>query len=1762
MKKILVVDDNPDNLLSIKALIADLFKGFTTLTAGSGPEGIQMAKNEHPDVILLDILMPGMDGFEVCKNLKQDRELRDIPVVFVTAQRENKENKIRALEAGGDGFLSKPVDEEELVAQLRAMIKIKEGHDFKAAEKHRLEILVAEQTKELQHELNLNLELSKNLKESEERFRTLFEKAPLGYQSLDFNGNFIEVNQQWLDMLGYTRDEVIGKWFGDFLTPEFQDGFRKRFPVFKSQGFIHSEFEMMHKDGTRLFIAFEGKIGHTVSGEFLQTHCILQDITERKWTEVALLESEERFKALHNASFGGIAIHDKGIILECNLGLSEMTGYTVEELTSSFNGLLLISEKSRDKVMSNILSGYEKPYEAIGLRKNGEEYPLRLEARNVPYKGKMVRTVEFRDITEQKQAELRLKESEERFKLAMRASNDGLFDWNLETNGIYYSPGWKKMLGYEDHELPNDFSVWETTTEPQDVKRSWELQKKLISKQIDRFVMEFKMKHKQGHWVDILSRAEAIFNENGKAIRIVGTHTNISERKKAEEELRASEEKFRLIVTSMSEGIVWTDNDDKILYVNDRLCQIYGYSSEELINKTGYDILEHPDYKDVIIEKNELRKHGIADVYEVKGIKKSGESIWVRISGVAVKDNAGNSIGTIGLLSDITLEKQAEEKLRQSEEQFRIFMNTLPDMVFIKDENLRYIFADKQTAEFFEAEIGDVLGKTDQELADINKIAPCESSDILAIEQNNVVNVEEYLGDQIYDTTKFPVLLPNGKKGLGGILRNITRRKQAEDNLRTLAQVSAASTDFIVIIDADFRYRYANEVYLKARQLSHDDIIGHHMIDIVGVEKFEQLGRPQVEAAMRGESIESLESTDLGKNELHYLHVHITPYREADGTISGAVMSGRDITEIQLAEDELLKLSQAVEQSPASVIITDIQRNIIYVNPKFTQVTGYLPHEVMGQNPRILKSGKQTQEFYNELWETISAGKEWKGEFYNKKKNDELYWESALITPIKNEKGEIVNYLAVKEDITEKKKMDLARKIQLNIAQSFHTVKGTGELLETIRQELSQLFDTTNFFIAMYNPEKETLKQILFSDEKDHFEEWDIEKSISGQVVKSGKTVFLKGNEIDKFSIENKLEVWGTESVCWLGVPVIMHNKVGGVMVIQHYTNPDAYSNADAVLFEMVAHETGRYLEKQLMIEELISAKESAERSEEQIRQQNQEIFLNNERLESLLRVAQFQTNSVQELLDYALSQAVELTKSKLGYIYFYSEEKKQFTLNTWSREVMKECLVFSPQTTYNLESTGCWGEAVRQRKPIIMNDYQAENPIKKGIPEGHVKLEKFLTIPVIFDEKIVAVAGVANKLTDYNDSDIRQLTLLMDNVWRISERLVLIKDLQAAKDKAEESDRLKSAFLANMSHEIRTPMNGVLGFLELLKAQDLSDQTKSEYIDIVNKSGQRLLSTINDIIELSKIESGEILINKQEIDLKSFLSYYSGFFTPQASEKGLLLEPGLNTSEKVKIFTDKSKLDSILTNLIKNAIKFTESGSIKYGFTRDDNDDLKFYVQDTGPGIHPEKLNLIFERFRQGEVSLSRGYEGSGLGLSITKAYVEALGGKIWVVSEYGKGSCFYFTIPNMDKTRRTLIHVDKLPTVKNKLLPGEKLNLLIAEDDEVSYLYLKTILKSFDVNISRCSTGSDTVEFCRSNPEIHLILMDIKMPDMDGYTATKLIREFNTNVVIIAQTAFAFAEDKEKAIAAGCSDYLSKPISNTQLNALINKHFGMNKS
>ena len=382
------------------------------------------------------------------------------------------------------------------------------------------------------------------------------------------------------------------------------------------------------------------------------------------------------------------------------------------------------------------------------------------------------------------------------------------------------------------------------------------------------------------------------------------------------------------------------------------------------------------------------------------------------------------------------------------------------------------------------------------------------------------------------------------------------------------------------------------------------------------------------------------------------------------------------------------------------------------------------------------------------------------------------------------------------------------------------------------------------------------------------------------------------------------------------------------------------------------------------------------------------------------------------------------------------------------------------------------------------------------------------------------------------------------------------LEQLLEAKERAEESDRLKSAFLANMSHEIRTPMNGILGFSELLKTPGLTGDEQQKYIRIIEKSGARMLNIINDIVDISKIEAGLIKPKMSESNINEQVEFIYTFFKPEVEAKGMKLSFNnpLPTKE-VTIITDREKLYAILTNLVKNAFKYTEEGEIEVGYSKKGGT-LEFYVKDTGIGIPEDRQAAIFERFVQADIEDTKARQGAGLGLAITKSYVEMLGGKIWVESEEGSGSTFYFTLPcNAESVIETitqqLVSSGKTDTTR-------KLKILIAEDDEVSGMLIDITVKKFGKEILKVRTGVEAVEACRDSPDIDLILMDIRMPEMGGYEAAKQIRKFNKVVVIIAQTAYGLSGDREKSIEAGCNDYISKPINKDELLSLIQKYFG----
>ncbi len=379
--------------------------------------------------------------------------------------------------------------------------------------------------------------------------------------------------------------------------------------------------------------------------------------------------------------------------------------------------------------------------------------------------------------------------------------------------------------------------------------------------------------------------------------------------------------------------------------------------------------------------------------------------------------------------------------------------------------------------------------------------------------------------------------------------------------------------------------------------------------------------------------------------------------------------------------------------------------------------------------------------------------------------------------------------------------------------------------------------------------------------------------------------------------------------------------------------------------------------------------------------------------------------------------------------------------------------------------------------------------------------------------------------------------------------------ELKEAKERAEQSDKLKSAFLANMSHEIRTPMNGILGFSQLLLETEDKEELQS-FVDVINKNGNHLLSLINDIVDISKIEAGMLTLNKTEFPVNELLIEVVGLFTREekvvSGSISLKSYYALESGQDV-ILSDRIRLKQILINLLSNAIKFTDQGAIEIGYTLH-HDALLFYVKDTGVGLDYDQQHYIFERFMQATTNHQPKHEGTGLGLAISRACIKLFEGDIWAESEPGRGSVFCFTLP---------LTLDGQFILKTYFQNNDHMDLiwkdkviLVAEDVTTNFLLIKTALNKTGVNLVWAKNGQEAVDLCKSEDQLDLILMDVRMPVMDGFEATQVIRNILPDIPIIAQTSYAMDGDREKSLASGCTDYISKPFNIKDFIGLIAKY------
>ncbi|MBI9053971.1 MAG: response regulator [Bacteroidales bacterium] len=618
----------------------------------------------------------------------------------------------------------------------------------------------------------------------------------------------------------------------------------------------------------------------------------------------------------------------------------------------------------------------------------------------------------------------------------------------------------------------------------------------------------------------------------------------------------------------------------------------------------------------------------------------------------------------------------------------------------------------------------------------------------------------------------------------------------------------------------------------------------------------------------------------------------------------------------------------------------------------------------------------------------------------------------------------------------------------------------------------------------------------------------------------------------------------------WRGI-FINRKKTGEIYYEEAKISPLSNNDGEINHFVAIKEDITDRINKE---KELIAAKDKAEESENKIKNLLQEMQLKNTEISVLLDGAKkiLEISTFSETAKLLFNSCKNITGANAGYVALLSEnneENKVLFLDGGKGN-------FAADVNLSMPIRGLKEKVYKEKKAIYENDFGNSNWLDL-IPNDHIVLKNILFVPLIINNNAVGLIALSNKPSDFTDDDLRIVSAFGELASLALFNSKNIDELKIAKEKAEESDQLKSSFLANMSHEVRTPMNGIMGFSQFLKAPDLDQENKLRYINIINDSCQQLLRIIEDILEISKLETGQIELTFEEFKISEIVNGVYINHVDLCEKKGIRLSLNNEISIERVLLSDKMKIIQILNNLLNNALKFTHEGKIEIGAI-DRNDHVEIYVQDTGIGIENEIKEKIFERFRQAETTMSRTYGGTGLGLAIAKGYIELMNGEIWVDSNIGSGSSFYFKLP-FKKVNKLQKELEQNETIDPDIKYNEAM-VLVAEDEEINFQYIKRVFNGLGIDqVIRAHNGQEAVDICNERSNISLIMMDLKMPILNGFEATKRIKLLNNKIPIVAQTALAIPGDKQKALDAGCDDYISKPIDYDHLLNLIEKYISL---
>ncbi|MCU0527114.1 MAG: PAS domain S-box protein [Elainella sp. Prado103] len=1467
---------------------------------------------------------------------------------------------------------------------------------------------------------------------------------------------------------------------------------------------------------------------------------IIRNITDRKQAELALaaIESQQR-SILENVPSFIVKVDRQGRMLFVNRlasGFSheQVVGQNLDDFTAPAS-----REIQRAALAQVFATGETITIETEGTGDHGA--PAIYEVRIAPVESNHqidAAILVVTDITERKRneadrkrAEEALRASEAQYRRIVETANEGI--WIIDTNNetSFVNPKMAEILGYSMDEMMGK-SMFDFMDEAgvMIAKQNAERRRQGITEQHD-----FKFRHKDGSEVWTLIETSPILDETGQYVGALGMLTDITERKKAETALQEKQQQLDSLLNNIPH-IAWLkDRDSRLLAVNQAFAQACGYTTTQLIGLTDCDIWPLHLAEAYCQDDREVMESRQQKRVEEPLITAEGEEQWLETIKTPILNEQGDPIGTAGIAMDITQRKRTELALQQlnedleqrvrqrtqelvrSEQDLRTIFNNVYDAILIHDMDGTILDANDRAMELRGATKEQLIGSNIPDLsapdAPLDRL-PAILQRVQAGETMRFEWREKRFDNQAcfdVEVSLRQVILDNRPVFLAGV-RDISDRKRAEEILQQQLAAIESSSEGIAITNLQGEYTYLNSAHVKLFGYHHaDELLGKAWTELYRpseVQWIEETIFPHLmqQGAWRGETTAQCKDGSLFIEDLS---LTLLP----DGRI---VCVCRDITDRKQAEaalrDSEERFRAAFEQAAVGIVQANLEGQFVQINQKFCNIVGYTEADLFLKSfgeithpADLAKDNQHVQRLLNGEASTFVMEKRYI------RQDGEIVWVNLSVSLIRNASGNPQYFIGVIQDITDRKQAEEAlRAEQLRLQLALDAAQMgtwscnlTGQLIWSERSQA--IF---GFTPGTFPGDRDTFLSLIHPD--------DLER-----VVQSIAHTFATKTP---YSIEYRIRRLDG-AIRWIAVWGIIPQGIP--------------SNAQQLIGVVCDITDRKRAESQLREQEqfLRSIYEGA----------NQPIFVGDVLPDRTIRVVGWNPTTAR-----IAGKTNEEIAGKTVEEIFSPQEAAEMLAR------YDQCITTQQPATFEEQIT------FQNEKRWMLTTY---NPLINQAGQ------------------VYRVVGTVYDITERKqlEQDLRQINAELEQ--RVTERT---QDLQHAMEAAQAANHAKTTFLANMSHELRTPLNAILGFSQLLNRADNLSADQQEQVNIINRSGEHLLSLINDILAMSKIEAGRITLTISRFDLRTLLKELEELFRLKAEAKQLLLRIQIDPATPHFVQTDEGKLRQVLINLLSNAIKFTVQGSVILHVCQEEQHSetdrpniaipnlipLHFEVEDTGCGIDPAEQIIVFEPFGQTQSGRSS-QEGTGLGLPISRQFVQLMGGELHFTSTPDRGSTFYFTIPVEEvqpdhgspdsSTQQVLGLATDQPTYR----------LLVVEDNRENRQFLVQLLQSIGFEVQSANNGEEAIHLWQTwSP--HLIWMDMRMPIMDGYAATRQIRNLEQQLAtptghelesrtapsptkILALTASAFEDERAIVLAAGCDDFVVKPVTEAVLFEKMAQHLGV---